>query len=98
MSYNYVSAAHVDDDAFLSAITIMAETNTKDYQADSEIAVYFCLPECGKAIGLRPGDVIFFNPLYYHCISKRTKAYENKKVFVCSLYLKTAVIGGNDNS
>lgn len=97
MSYNYVSAAHVDDDCFLSAITVMVETSESEYTADSPVAVYFCIPECGKAIGLRPGDVIFFNPLYFHCISKRTKEYENKKVFVSSIYLKTAVVGGNDN-
>lgn len=97
MSYNYVSAAHVDDDSFLSAITVMVETDSAFYEKNSPIAVYFCLPECGIAIGLRPGDIIFFNPLYYHCISKRTKEYENSKVFVTSVYLKTAVIGRNDN-
>lgn len=97
MSYNYVSAAHVDDDCFLSAITVMVETTNPEYNLNSPVAVYFCLPECGKAIGLCPGDVIFFNPLYYHCISKRTKEYENTKVFVSSIYLQTAVVGGNDN-
>ena len=62
-----------------------------------DIVVYFCLPTCGKAIGLRPGDILLFNPLFYHAVSKRTKAYENKQAFVVALYLKTAVIGGSDN-
>ena len=77
MSYNYISAAHTDDDCFFSALMITVEneydTVVKDngtvikkdclYEMSQEIAVYFCFPTCGKAIGLRPGDILLFNPL-----------------------------------
>ena len=79
MTWNYVSAAHTDKDSFVCAITVLVNTQKQEYSKNDEIAVYFCLPECGKAIGLRPGDVLCFNPLYYHCVSKRTKAYEKKR-------------------
>ena len=97
LSYNYVSAAHVDDDCFFTALLVTVDTDDDSYDMHQEIAVYFCFPSCGKAIGLRPGDILLFNPLYYHCVSKRTKSYENKEVFLAALYLSTSVIGGNDN-
>jgi hypothetical protein len=97
MTWNYVSAAHTDNDCFVCAITVLVDAKSHEYGKNDDIAVYFCLPECGKAIGLRPGDVLCFNPLYYHCVSKRTKAYEKRKVFLCSFYMKTGVISGNDN-
>ncbi len=62
------------------------------------IAQYFMLPELGLAIGLRPGDHLLFNPLFYHCISTKDYTAYRKKLYVASYYLKTAVVGGNDNS
>ncbi len=54
-------------------------------------------PELGYCVGLRPGDQLIFNPLYYHCVStKNFTVYENP-VHVTSFYLKTAIVGRNDN-
>ena len=64
---------------------------------DDEIACHFMFPEYGIAIALRPGDVLFFNPLHYHCLSERNILYADEKVFVTSFYLKAAQIGLNDN-
>jgi hypothetical protein len=36
--------------------------------------------------------------VYEHCLSSRTSAYETKDVFSLSMYLKTAIVGKNDNS
>jgi hypothetical protein len=102
-SYNYMSPAHVDDDAFLTAITVSFVP--KDYRNNKffygsflSVAVYMCFPEFGIAVGLRPGDVLFFNPQYYHCVSGRTNAYNEDKVYVTSFYMKTMQLGLNDNS
>ena len=47
------------------------------------------------AVPLRPGDFLLINALEYHCVSSRCDS--DKDVFVLSCYLKTAVVGGNDN-
>jgi hypothetical protein len=44
------------------------------------------------------GDMMLFNPLYQHCLSSRTSFYKNKDIFSLSLYLKTAIVGKNDNT
>ena len=42
------------------------------YKQKYPISNYFCFPGIGIAVGLRPGDIILFNPLYPHCISTKT--------------------------
>jgi hypothetical protein len=102
-SYNYVSPAHVDEDAFLSCLTVSFLSESLDrkikhhYKLEMEIALYFCLPKYGVCVALRPGDIIFFNPLEYHCISQRTECYKNERIFVTSFYLKAKQLGLNDN-
>jgi hypothetical protein len=105
-SYNYMSPAHVDDDAFLTALTVsyvpyiyrFKKYLYKDHINDLPVACYMCFPELGIAVALRPGDVIFFNPHYYHCVSGRTVEYDNEKVYVTSFYMKSMQLGLNDNS
>jgi hypothetical protein len=108
-SVNYISAAHVDDDFWLSCLMVLcADSNityaqkTKFggksyYHKDIPTAVYFCLPQKGVAVGLKPDDYILFNPKEPHCVSMREKFYEAKQVYLVSFYLKTNVVGGNDN-
>ena len=103
ISFNYVSPAHVDKDAFLSCLMVLympdfCKSSDYKYTEDMDVALYFCLPEYGVSVALRPGDVLFFNPLYYHCISQRTEEYLCDEIYVCSFYMKTGQIGGNDNS
>jgi hypothetical protein len=57
-----------------------------------------CFPEQGVAVALRPGDVIFFNPQYYHCVSGKCVEYDTEKVYLTSFYMKTMQLGLNDNS
>jgi hypothetical protein len=68
------------------------------YDANMPVAVYFCFPEYKVAVGLRPGDVLFFNPLHHHCVSQRSEDYRLEEVFVTSFYLKTSQVSLNDNS
>lgn len=39
-------------------------------------------------MGLRPGDIILFNPLYPQCISTKTDEYQDIDVLSVCLYTK----------
>ena len=93
-SKNYFAPAHKDNDFFFSAHQI---NTPDDYVLDMDIVQYFCFPQYGFAVALRPGDVILFNPKEYHCLSKKEKSYNQKDVHVTTGYLKTAHVGKNDN-
>jgi hypothetical protein len=99
---NYYLNSHTDEDFFYSLTTIASEYGVQDgkdiYNVDAEVCNYFNFAEQGIAVALRPGDVLLFNPMYHHCLSSRTSFYQNSDVFCLSLYLKTAVVGGNDNT
>ena len=99
---NYYLNSHVDEDFFYSLTTIVSEGGLQQeidrYDMDAEVCNYFTFPEQGIAVSLRPGDMLLFNPTYQHCLSSRTSFYDHIDVFCLSLYLKTAVVGGNDNT
>jgi hypothetical protein len=103
-SYNYMSPAHTDNDAFLTALTVSfvphAIRHRKYFYVgkDLPVAVYMCFPTEGIAVALRPGDVIFFNPQYHHCVSGRCDHYIDEKIHLSSFYMKTMQLGLNDNS
>jgi hypothetical protein len=63
---------------------------------NDEVVVYFCFPTLGVAIPMRPGDFLLFNSQIPHCISTRRRLEHN--IISISLYLKTMVVGGNNNS
>jgi hypothetical protein len=91
---NVFLRAHVDEDYTYSVIQV--HVDNKDYVVDDEVVCYFCFPCLGVAIPLRPGDFLLINALEYHCLSSRCS--EDYNLFAVSSYLKTAVVGGNDNS
>jgi hypothetical protein len=93
-SVNYSAPTHVDDDYLFS----IHQLNVDGCLANNEIAQCFCFPTFGFAIGLRPGDVILFNPHIYHCLSEKSTPYAKKDVHVTTFYIKTAHVGKNDNS
>ncbi len=66
----------------------------KKYEVDDEIVVYFCFPTLGVAIPLRPGDYLIFNPIP-HCVSSRCN--HTQDVLLVMMYLKTGVVGLNNN-
>ena len=102
-SCNYASPAHTDKDAFISCLLVShkpSSYNTRQkylYTMDEKICCHFVFPLYGKAVALRPGDMLFFNPLHYHCLSDRTLEFEEEKVYVTSFYMKSAQLGLNDN-
>jgi len=99
---NYYLNSHTDEDFFYSLTTVASECGLRQdidrYCIDAKVCNYFTFAEQGIAVALRPGDMLIFNPLYHHCLSSRTSPYETEDVFCLSLYLKTAVVGKNDNS
>jgi hypothetical protein len=103
-SSNYIAPAHVDKDSFLSClfVTLKTENNTNDSKKDFEyenimdVCVYFSFPDYNKTVALRPGDVLFFNPLKKHCVSQRTMEYISDNVFCSTFYINTKTISGND--
>ena len=91
---NVFLRAHVDDDFTYSVIQV--HVDEVDYTVDDDVVCYFCFPRLGVAVPLRPGDFLLVNALEYHCLSSRCA--EEQNLFCVSSYLKTAVVGGNDNS
>ncbi len=53
-------------------------------------------PRIGVSVALGPGDFLLFNPNEPHCVSSRCRADDD--IYIISSYLKTAVVGLNDNS
>jgi hypothetical protein len=90
---NVYLRAHIDHDFTYSVIQV--HVDGIDYNLEDDVICYFCFPRLGIAVPLRPGDFLLVNALEYHCLSSRCK--EDVDIFCVSSYLKTAVVGGNDN-
>ena len=98
--------AHVDEDAFFSItsticcneICVEGQNERKKHTNECPISNYFTFPSTGHAVGLRPGDILMFNPLYTHCMSSKTDEYNGIDVANISLYTKMQNIykHGND--
>ena len=68
----------------------------RQYRDDDDPVAYFCFPRLGCAVPLQPGDTMIFNANEPHAIS--SKVNNNDKLYCVSMYLKTSLIGLNDNS
>lgn len=103
-SLKHFSALNISADAFLpchkdddfTKSIVSAHLNNHQYTLDDIIIAFMCFPSKGVAVPLRPGDMLVFNPTEPHCIS--SKCNKDVTLFTSSMYLKTAVVGGNDNS
>ena len=92
---NVFLRCHTDQDFTMSISQVFCKDKSH-YHVDDEVIVYFCFPTLGVSVPLRPGDYLLFNPLIPHCISSRCK-YDDD-IMCVSMYLKTAIVGLNDNS
>ena len=90
--WNTFLPAHTDDDFFWSATSVITD---QQFQLNDEVHNFFCFPNHGVAVALRPGDILIFNPQVTHCVSSQKTS---RDVICLSLYLKTAIVGKNDNS
>ena len=91
---NVYLRSHIDADFTMSIV--QAHIDNHDYVNDDKIICYFAFPRIGAAVALRPGDFLLFNPHEPHSISSRCNKEDD--VYCISSYLKTAVVGLNDNS
>ena len=66
------------------------------YQNDDRNICDFDFPWIGIVVALQPGDILMFNPQEPHCITLRCNKDDN--IYCISSYLKTQVVGLNDNS
>ena len=94
---NVVMEMHTDEDYVMGCAGVLGGDGYRTHDAKgSDILQYFCFPGTGSAVGLRNGDLLLFNPTVPHCVSSRCTLTED--VICTSFYLKTAIVGGNDNS
>ncbi len=91
---NVYLRSHIDADFTMSIVQAHIDSHT--YQIDDRIICYFAFPRIGVSVALRPGDFLLFNPTEPHCVSSRCRADDG--IYIISSYLKTAVVGLNDNS
>ena len=92
--FNVSLESHVDDDFGLSTACIMKHDHV--CADDDAVVVYFIFPNLGRAVPLRPGDVMVFNANEPHCLSTRCKKEDG--IYCISFYLKSAAVGLHDNS
>ena len=91
---NVFLPCHTDSDFTMS----MAQIHLKgkdSYDLHDNVVVYFCFPTLGVAIPMRPGDFLIFNALIPHCLSSRCR--EVDQIYSLATYLKTSVVGLNNN-
>jgi hypothetical protein len=91
---NVFLQCHTDSDYTMSMAHIHLKGKDK-YELTDEVVIYFCFPTLGVAVPLRPGDFLIFNALIPHCVSSRCRQVD--EVMVISMYLKSAVVGLNNN-
>ena len=91
---NVFLRCHTDEDYTYSVIQVHLE-GRDSYSIEEDVIVYFCLTTIGIAVALRPGDFFLFNAKIPHSISSRCQKTQN--VLCVSSYLKTAVVGLNNN-
>ena len=91
---NVFLRCHTDDDFTMSIAHVLLGGMTS-YNLDDSVVVYFCFPTLGVAVPMRPGDFLLFNAQLPHCISSRCRADDD--IMCISMFLKTAVVGDNDN-
>ena len=90
---NVFLECHADHD-FARSI-VMVQIDNHQCGPNDRVVAYFCLPRLGIAVALRPGDLLIFNALEPHAISSR--CHKSDKLLCVSMYLKTAVVGLNNN-
>jgi hypothetical protein len=91
---NVFLQCHTDSDFTISIVSIHIKGKDQ-YNVDNEPVVYFCFPTLGVAVSLHPGDFLIFNSLIPHCVSSRCKQSDDK--YVVAMYLKSSVVGLNNN-
>jgi hypothetical protein len=85
---DYSSRAHTDLDFWFSLLTVniphLLSEDVKSYQLNLEVVHHFVFPQFGIAVAMRPGDLLFFKPQYYHCLAHKEVHYDKCRVHATS--------------
>jgi hypothetical protein len=92
---NIFLRCHTDED-FTVSVTQVFLKGCDQYRAGDKVVAFFCFPTLGVAIPMRPGDYVVFDATIPHCISSR--CHDSDEIMCVSFYLKSLVVGMNDNS
>jgi hypothetical protein len=92
---NVFLRCHSDED-FTMSVTQIYLKGSDQYGTSDQVVAFFCFPTLGVAIPMRPGDYILFDATIPHCISSR--CHNSDDIMCVSFYLKSRVVGLNDNS
>ena len=85
--------AHTDDD--FGRCVVSVHVDSRQYSENDDPIAYFCFPRLGCAVPLYLGDAMIFNAKETHAIS--SKVNNDDLLYCVSMYLKTSLIGFNDN-
>jgi hypothetical protein len=91
---NVFLRCHIDK--YFTMLIVQVHLDEIMYQNDVQIICYFGFPQIRVAVVLQPEDILMFNPQEPHCISLHCNKDDN--IYCISSYLKTQVVGLNDNS
>lgn len=92
---NVFLRCHTDEDFTLS-VTQIYRKGRDSYSPTDEPVAFFCFPTRTVAIPMRPGDFLIFDATLPHSISSRCHSADD--IMCVSFYLKSRVVGMNDNS
>ena len=92
---NVFLRCHTDDDFTLSVTQIYLRGRDVYAPTDEPVA-FFCFPTRRVAIPMRPGDFLIFDATIPHSVSSR--CHRSDDIMCVSFYLKSMVVGLNDNS
>ena len=70
--FEYWSHAHTDSDFFYTLLGGLATDGKKDV-----VLYYFVFPEYGIKVPMKDGDLMFFDPLQYHCCTNQSRPKKN---------------------
>jgi hypothetical protein len=91
---NIFLRCHTDED-FTVSVTQVFLKGSDQYRVGDKVVAFFCFPTLGVAIPTRPGDFVIFDATIQHCISSR--CHDSDEIMCVSFYLKSLVVGMNDN-
>jgi hypothetical protein len=91
---NVFLCCHTNAD-FMMSISQDFLKGKSEYHLNNDVVAYSCFPTLGVAVPICPGDYFMFNALIPYCISSRCKL--EGKIMCASVYLKTAIVGMNNN-
>jgi hypothetical protein len=92
---NYWSSSHIDDDYFLTFLSVLSGTG-RDVASCDAITQYFCFPEYRLKVALHSGDLLVFNPLMAHSCTQ--PLLPESFIFSCYLNKNTAIQSANQGN